>query len=187
MPIVFIVSCPVHCSHIDTVLCYLCAYTLNNLRQIHLANPIELVRGGQEGEKEPKTNWLLAIIGILCLGGGYFISLTTKSPLNALMLFFVAVILVIIGTYALFTAVKSIIVPEGFEEEPEVLLQDQAFHQCFRDDLQDEAKCSRPGKYMYFVHSYPGDGIHHGLPFIPAWKMCFEQGIRGIFWFMARI
>ena len=82
---------------------------LNNLRQIHLANPIELIRGGHEGEKEPRTNWVLAVIGVICLGGGYFISLTTQSPLDALMMFFVAVILVIIGTYALFTSISIII------------------------------------------------------------------------------
>lgn len=109
VPIVFIVPAQ---SIVTTLILFCVIYTLtllNNLRQIHLANPIELVRGGREGEREPKTNWLLAVIGILCLGGGYFISLTTKSPLNALMLFFVAVILVIIGTYALFTAVSIIV------------------------------------------------------------------------------
>lgn len=77
---------------------------LNNLRQIHLANPIELLRGKNVGEKEPKTKWLLTLIGVLSLGGGYYIAVTTQSPLDALMLFFVAVILVIIGTYCLFTA-----------------------------------------------------------------------------------
>ncbi|WP_029503370.1 ABC transporter permease [Lachnoclostridium phytofermentans] len=77
---------------------------LNNLRQIHLANPIELLRGKQVGEKEPKTKWILALIGLVCLSGGYYISITTKSPLDAIGLFFIAVILVIIGTYCVFTA-----------------------------------------------------------------------------------
>jgi len=77
---------------------------LNNLRQIHLSKPIELLQGGQVGEKEPKTKWLLALFGTCCLAGGYYIALTTESPLEALFLFFIAVILVIIGTYALFTA-----------------------------------------------------------------------------------
>ena len=77
---------------------------LNNLRQIHLSKPIELIKGGQTGEKEPKTKWILTIIGVLSLGSGYYIALTTESPLSALELFFIAVILVIIGTYALFTA-----------------------------------------------------------------------------------
>ncbi len=75
-----------------------------NLMSIHLAKPIELLYGGNVGEKEPKTKWLLAIIGIICLGIGYYIAITTESPLTAIMLFFVAVVLVIVGTYCLFTA-----------------------------------------------------------------------------------
>ena len=77
---------------------------LNNLRQIHLSKPIELIKGGQMGEKEPKTRWILSIVGVLTLAGGYYIALTTESPLEALELFFIAVVLVIIGTYSLFTA-----------------------------------------------------------------------------------
>ena len=46
----------------------------------------------------------MAVLGVLCLGTGYFIAITTKNPIKALTLFFVAVILVIIGTYLLFTA-----------------------------------------------------------------------------------
>ncbi len=77
---------------------------LNNLRHIHLAKPIELLRGGQVGEKEPKTKWVLVIIGVATLASGYYIALVTESPLAALNKFFLAVLLVIIGTYALFTA-----------------------------------------------------------------------------------
>jgi putative ABC transport system permease protein len=77
---------------------------MNHLRQIHLSKPIELLKGGQVGEKEPKTKWLLTLTGILSLSAGYYISLNTESPLAALYMFFVAVILVMIGTYALFTA-----------------------------------------------------------------------------------
>ena len=77
---------------------------LSNLFQIHLAKPIELLKGGEHGEKEPKTKWLMTIIGILTLGTGYTMALTVKSPLSALNLFFVAVILVMVGTYCLFTA-----------------------------------------------------------------------------------
>lgn len=76
---------------------------INNLRQIHLAKPIELLKGGEIGEKEPKTKWILTLLGVLCLTAGYYIALTTESPLGALNKFFLAVILVIIGTYSLFT------------------------------------------------------------------------------------
>lgn len=75
-----------------------------NLAKIHLSKPIELLHGGEIGEKEPKTKVILTIIGLACIGSGYGFALTVKSPLSAMSLFFVAVILVVIGTYALFTA-----------------------------------------------------------------------------------
>ncbi len=77
---------------------------LKNLRQVHIAQPIELLHGSNTGEQEPKTKWPLAIVGFICLSAGYAIAIFTKNPLEALSLFFVAVILVIIGTYCLFTA-----------------------------------------------------------------------------------
>lgn len=84
--------------------CIFGACLLYNLFQIRLSNPIELLHGGNVGEKEPKTKKLLTLIGVLTLGGGYYIALTADKPMEVLGLFFVAVILVIIGTYALFTA-----------------------------------------------------------------------------------
>lgn len=75
-----------------------------NVVQVQRVNPVELLQGGKKGEKEPKANWLIAVIGILLLGSGYYIAQTTESPLSAITKFFIAVILVIFGTYALFTA-----------------------------------------------------------------------------------
>lgn len=80
------------------------AVLANNLRQVRFANPVELLRGGQVAEREPKTRWPLVLIGLAALGGGYGISLTVKSPINAMLLFFVAVLLVILGTFCLFMA-----------------------------------------------------------------------------------
>ncbi len=77
---------------------------INSLRQVHISNPIELLKSTNLGEKEPKTKWFMAILGFICLGVGYYIALTTKNPVMAITLFFVAVILVIIGTYLIFTA-----------------------------------------------------------------------------------
>lgn len=77
---------------------------LNSLRQITFSKPIELLKGGNAGEKEPKARWLLAILGTICLGSGYYLAVTIKNPMKALTVFFVAVILVIIGTYLIFTA-----------------------------------------------------------------------------------
>lgn len=82
---------------------YLLIY-LNSLRQIRLSSPIELLRGSQVGEKEPKTKWLMALLGLVFLGAGYAISLMTGDPLTAMAVFFLAVLLVIFGTYLLFGA-----------------------------------------------------------------------------------
>ncbi len=77
---------------------------LNSLRMIHLSKPIELLKGGNIGEREPKAKWLFALMGVICLGAGYYIAVTVKNPVEALLLFFIAVILVILGTYLIFTA-----------------------------------------------------------------------------------
>lgn len=75
-----------------------------NVSQIHLSKPIDLLRSKSEGEKEPKTKWIMTILGIACLAGGYYLAVTVKDPIQAIYLFFIAVILVIFGTYFLFTA-----------------------------------------------------------------------------------
>ncbi len=77
---------------------------LNTVRIIRFAKPVDLLHGSSEGEREPKSKWLLAILGTGCLATGYALSLMTKSATAALMLFFVAVLFVIAGTYLLFTA-----------------------------------------------------------------------------------
>lgn len=92
---------------VETMVLFLGIYTLiflNALRQIKTANPIELLHAGNMGEKEPKAKWLMAILGLLCTGTGYYLAITTENPVTSLSLAFVAVILVVIGTYLLFTA-----------------------------------------------------------------------------------
>ena len=77
---------------------------LSSIRQIYKAKPVELLRSDNTGEREPKAKWLLAVIGVICLGSGYYIAVTTENPVAAFSMFFGAVILVIIGTYLVFTA-----------------------------------------------------------------------------------
>ncbi|MBQ9535043.1 MAG: FtsX-like permease family protein [Clostridia bacterium] len=77
---------------------------LTNIGRVHLARPIELLYGGSVGEREPRASWLLTLLGVLTLGAGYAMALSVRSPLRALELFFIAVMLVIIGTYCLFTS-----------------------------------------------------------------------------------
>lgn len=76
---------------------------LNCIRQVYISNPVELLKGGQIGEREPKSKLLLAIIGLIFLISGYYLAITSTNALEAIMMFFVAVVCVIIGTYLLFT------------------------------------------------------------------------------------
>lgn len=75
-----------------------------NLGHIHLSKPIELLKGSNVGEREPKTKWLMTLVGIAALTAGYVIAQMVKAPLEALSSFFIAVVLVMVGTYYLFTA-----------------------------------------------------------------------------------
>lgn len=82
-------------------------YILNMLLhyiQIFKMKLVEMLQSSQTGEREPKIKWITLTVGILCLAGGYFISLTTESPLKALLMIFVAILLIILGTYCLFMA-----------------------------------------------------------------------------------
>ncbi len=72
--------------------------------KLGLSKPIDLLHGSNKGEREPKTKIVMTIIGILSLGTGYYIAITTHNIASAVVLFFIAVILVIIGTYLLFIA-----------------------------------------------------------------------------------
>ena len=82
---------------------------LLNLRRIHLSRPVELLRGNNTGEREPKAKWLMALLGFICLSIGYYLAITTESPIKAISIFLLAVILVMAGTYLLFTAGSIVI------------------------------------------------------------------------------
>lgn len=100
----FMISAEGVCGVIITFVIIYAAALCYNLMQIRLANPIELLHGGSKGEREPKTKILLTLIGLAALGGGYYMALAVEDAVSAITLFFVAVLLVIVGTYCLFTA-----------------------------------------------------------------------------------
>ena len=77
------------------------AFLVNSVT-IRRLKPVELLAGEHTGEREPRVKWFLLILGLCSLGAGYFIALTVQSPLQAILLFFAAVLLVILGTYCLF-------------------------------------------------------------------------------------
>ncbi|WP_297969876.1 ABC transporter permease [uncultured Faecalibaculum sp.] len=78
--------------------------TVYGFFMVNVSSPIELLHAQAEGEKEPKNRWILALAGIICLAAGYGLAISVNNPMEAFVLFFVAVILVIIGTYLLFNA-----------------------------------------------------------------------------------
>lgn len=90
-------------------LCYiaLLGYSWMNTLTVR---PLENVHQKSAGEQKIKNRWVLALLGIVSLGAGYYLAITTKNPVQASMLFFVAVILVIIGTYLLFAFGSSVII-----------------------------------------------------------------------------
>ena len=77
---------------------------LFSLIQIRVLKPIEMLKSENVGEKPPKANWLLGILGIILLGGAYYLAIKIENPLEALLYFFIAVIMVIVGTYMVFMA-----------------------------------------------------------------------------------
>lgn len=77
---------------------------LNGLRQVRFSSPLALLRSETAGEKPPKANYLLGILGVLLLAAAYYIAVTIKEPVAALTLFFVAVLMVIAGSYLCFIA-----------------------------------------------------------------------------------
>lgn len=79
---------------------------LSNLWTVMRMNTIQLMSSQRAGEKEPKASWLLTLLGIAALGGGYYIAVSVTTAVEALALYFAAVFLVIIGTYLLFTTVS---------------------------------------------------------------------------------
>lgn len=77
---------------------------LNSVRQVRFSSPIELVRADKAGEKPPKANWVVGVLGLVLLGAGYYIALKIEQPMSALMWFLVAVMLIILGTYLVLIA-----------------------------------------------------------------------------------
>lgn len=77
---------------------------LNSVIKVWFAKPLDLLKSNKVGEKMPKRTWVYAAVGMVLLGAAYYLAVSIKEPLTALTYFFLAVIMVIIGTYALFMA-----------------------------------------------------------------------------------
>lgn len=146
----------------DTCLLFggiLMACYLWNLIRIWRQKSIELLHAEAVGEREPRTKWLLTLIGVAALGTGYYLAVTIDDAMQALSFYFVAVILVIIGTYCLFTAV-SITVLKLLRCNKRYYYRTKHFI-GISDAVPHEAKCSGTGQYLHSIHHGAGDGIGH--------------------------
>ena len=75
---------------------------IRNLVRVQSANPKELMASESSGEKPPKANWGLGLLGLIILAAAYYIAVIIKDPVSAMIMFFIAVIMVIVATYILF-------------------------------------------------------------------------------------
>lgn len=75
---------------------------LNSLIKVSRAKPLELMQTSKAGERIRKRNWLYGAAGVVLLGAAYYLAVIIEEPLAALAIFFLAVIMVIIGTYLVF-------------------------------------------------------------------------------------
>ena len=97
-----------------------------NLAGLLRSRPVELLHSASAGEREPRTRRLLVVLGTVTLGAGYATALTVADPFTALAYFFLAVALVMIGTYCLFTA-GSIALLKHLRNDPRYYYQPRHF------------------------------------------------------------
>lgn len=91
----------------NTVLFYLVIFVviwLASVIKVGRSSTVSLLKSDKAGEKAPKANWLLGILGLGILGAAYYIAVSIKNPISAILMFFFAVIMVIIATYILMIA-----------------------------------------------------------------------------------
>ena len=100
----FSVSLPGICETAGLFAALMALTLCRNLFRLYRSRPVELLHSEHAGEREPRTKWLLVVMGLATMLGGYGLSFTVKNPVEAMAFFILAVALVMIGTYCLFTA-----------------------------------------------------------------------------------
>ncbi|WP_195853711.1 ABC transporter permease [Aerococcus tenax] len=93
---------------LEILLVHALVYLLNR-RRIQKNNPLELMQSGQAGEKVPKGNVFVAILGLALVGIGYYISLTTTNIMQVIYQLLLAIVLVVLGTYCLYHSLSIIL------------------------------------------------------------------------------
>lgn len=78
-------------------------YTVIKISRLKI---VALLKEENNGEREPKARFILAILGLGLTGYGYYLAQTIQNPIKAITMFFIAVLAVIFGTYLIFMAVS---------------------------------------------------------------------------------
>ena len=81
---------------------------VNGFRLLRL-NPLQLTKDGLKGEKKGRFLVIQTLLGLGAMGYGYYLALSVQNPVTAIMSFFLAVLLVILGTYLLFNAGTTVV------------------------------------------------------------------------------
>ena len=91
---------------------FACIFSLlvlvNGFRLLRL-NPLQLTKDGLKGEKKGRFLVIQTFLGLGSMGYGYYLALSVQNPVIAIMSFFLAVLLVILGTYLLFNAGTTVV------------------------------------------------------------------------------
>lgn len=90
-----------------TLICFLGIYFLiliSSIISVYKNDIIAFLKADSSGEKAPRTNFLLALAGLIILAFAYYLAITIDDPVQAMLTFFFAVILVVVATYLLFIA-----------------------------------------------------------------------------------
>lgn len=136
---------------------------LVNLFRVRLTNPVTLLRGENAGEKPPKANWVLAVLGVILLGFAYYLAVTLQQPLEVMVWFFIAVALVILATYLLFIS-GSVALCRGLQKKHPVLLSKGPFRFRGLHGLPDAPQRGGAGLHLHPLYHGAGDALKHQLP-----------------------
>ena len=134
---------------------------LYNLLQIRIVSPVELLHGSNQGEREPKTKWLLAIVGAILLGTGYYIN-DRKSTGRYDKIFLRSCLRRAWNLRTVYC--RKYRTSENVKEKQKILLPGKTFYGSIRHDLPHETKRSGARKHLHLKYDGTDYGIHYRLP-----------------------
>ncbi|WRS28300.1 ABC transporter permease [Oscillospiraceae bacterium MB08-C2-2] len=106
LPVNITFTAPLSC-YVGTAVFFGCVFLLNliiNLIQVYRSRPADLFQSARKGEKPPKRLWPTAVLGLAALGTGYYLAVGFRLNSAFLLIVFAAILLVVVGTYCLFSA-----------------------------------------------------------------------------------